>query len=682
MKTLRSLPLRVLLPLLLLSCAAVAGLISWKLNSRLLAGEIEAQFLDEARFRITGLQASLEYYIRRGDTSAVNLTVSATATRNEMMAAYVLDGRDRILAATRGATIGRSANAIGIDLPEDLRAEYATHIAEVRATTRGTILLSKDRQVAVAYYPLLVDVDAHALRPIRHGLLVLVFDMEVAEARAFQATGRQALDNTLVFGGLASCAWIFIHFNLTRRVAGLVSTTRQFASGNLAARTGIVGKDELAQVAGAFDLMADRIAENTRELATSLAMLNATLDSTADGILAVNLSGQVVCYNSKFAVMWGTPSALLERRSGEEIMGFLVSQVRNPDLFAQRIKELYSNRGAETFDVVELKDGRTFERYVQPQYVAGETVGAVINFRDVTARKRAEAELEKAHQQLLETSRLAGMAEVATGVLHNVGNVLNSVNVSATLVADHVRHTKGVNVAKLAALLDQHKTDLVDFLTNDVRGQMIPDYLGKMAEALSTEHKVVLEELEYLRKNVGHIKDIVAMQQTYAGTAGVTETISVPDMLEDALRINSGSLARHDVDTRRDYQSRPVVTTDKHKVMQILINLVRNAKYACDESGRTDKLITVRTTSDERGVKIAIIDNGVGIPAQNLTRIFNHGFTTRKNGHGFGLHSGALAAREIGGALHVYSEGLGLGATFTLEIPYKPNIASHENSAC
>jgi signal transduction histidine kinase len=170
------------------------------------------------------------------------------------------------------------------------------------------------------------------------------------------------------------------------------------------------------------------------------------------------------------------------------------------------------------------------------------------------------------------------------------------------------------------------------------------------------------------------------MQQAYARTSGVIETVSVPDMIEDALRVNAGSLARHDVDTFRDYQARPVVTTDKHKVMQILINLVRNAKYACDESGHSGKQITVRLTSDDRHVWIAVIDNGIGIPAENLTRIFNHGFTTRVHGHGFGLHSGALAAKELGGSINVQSGGTGQGATFTLELPYKLETAHHEYS--
>ena len=134
--------------------------------------------------------------------------------------------------------------------------------------------------------------------------------------------------------------------------------------------------------------------------------------------------------------------------------------------------------------------------------------------------------------------------------------------------------------------------------------------------------------------------------------------------------MNESALARHDVQLIREYaEALPEVTVDKHKVMQILINLVRNAKYACDDSGSTDKRMTVRIAHGEDRIKISVIDKGVGIPPENLTRIFNHGFTTRKDGHGFGLHSGALAAREIGGALSVQSDGPGKGATFTLELP-------------
>jgi signal transduction histidine kinase len=258
---------------------------------------------------------------------------------------------------------------------------------------------------------------------------------------------------------------------------------------------------------------------------------------------------------------------------------------------------------------------------------------------------------------------------VATSVLHNVGNVLNSVNISATVMADHIRRSKASNVGKVAELLTRHTTDLGDYLTKDPKGKIIPAYLASLTEAIIAEQATITDELAGLQKNIDHIKDIVAMQQNYAKTSGVLETIPVPDLIEDSLRMNSGSLASHEVEIVRDYGVRPAVTLEKHKVLQILVNLIRNARYACEESGRADKVITLRTTGDERCVRIAVIDNGVGIPAENLVRIFNHGFTTRATGHGFGLHSGALAARELGGALLVHSDGPGLGATFTLELP-------------
>jgi signal transduction histidine kinase len=146
----------------------------------------------------------------------------------------------------------------------------------------------------------------------------------------------------------------------------------------------------------------------------------------------------------------------------------------------------------------------------------------------------------------------------------------------------------------------------------------------------------------------------------------------VVDLVEDALGMNAGALTRHEVELIREYTGVPPVTVEKHKVLQILVNLIRNAKYACDESGRKDKKLRLRISQTERKVMIGVIDNGIGIPPENLTRIFNHGFTTRKNGHGFGLHSGALAAEELGGALTVHSDGPGLGATFSLELPLPP----------
>jgi signal transduction histidine kinase len=292
-------------------------------------------------------------------------------------------------------------------------------------------------------------------------------------------------------------------------------------------------------------------------------------------------------------------------------------------------------------------------------------------FRDISRRKAAEAELQETHRKLLDISRQAGMAEVATGVLHNVGNVLNSVNVSATLVADALKHSKTSSLRKAANLL-REQSDVAQFFANDPRARELPGYLAQLAQHLGSEQELMMGELQSLQTNIGHIKDIVAMQQNYAKVSGVTEKVTVDALVEDALRMNEAALIRHDVKVVRNFTKVPPIIVDKHKVLQILVNLIRNAKYACDDAQRADKQVVVRIGKNDLNVFIDIVDNGVGIPKSNLTRIFEHGFTTRKNGHGFGLHSGALAARELGGALRVLSEGPGCGATFTIELPFHP----------
>lgn len=291
---------------------------------------------------------------------------------------------------------------------------------------------------------------------------------------------------------------------------------------------------------------------------------------------------------------------------------------------------------------------------------------------EVAERERAEQDLETAHRELLEASRQAGMAEVATGVLHNVGNVLNSVNVSATLLRDSVRKSEVTSVQKLADLLRGHENELGAFLSSDPKGRLVPQFLSSLAEQLTSERSIMVNELELLARNVEHIKDIVSMQQNYARVAGVVERISLESMVEDALEIHAAALARHGVRIERDFEPVPTVAVDKHKVLQIVVNLIHNAKYAVQEAKKTDKHVIVRIKSHEkRCIQVTVKDNGVGIPKENLTRIFSHGFTTRRKGHGFGLHSSALAAQELGGDLKAHSEGIEKGATFILEIPLK-----------
>ncbi len=297
---------------------------------------------------------------------------------------------------------------------------------------------------------------------------------------------------------------------------------------------------------------------------------------------------------------------------------------------------------------------------------------------DITERKGAQAELEKLHKQLVEASRRSGMAEIAANVLHNVGNVLNSLNVSTSLIVARVKKSRASGLARVVVLLQEHAHDLGPFITNDAKGKHVPTYLAQLSEQLMADQESIVNELDSLQQNVEHIKEIVAMQQPYATFGGVKEMINVVNLVEDSLRMNEGALERHRVEVVREFEKAPPMNLDKHRMLQILVNLVRNAKHACQDSERADKRLTMRVATGGGRIKITVADNGVGIPPENLTRIFNHGFTTRKSGHGFGLHSGALAAKEMGGSLTVHSDGPGQGAAFTLELPCPARETSHE----
>jgi signal transduction histidine kinase len=287
--------------------------------------------------------------------------------------------------------------------------------------------------------------------------------------------------------------------------------------------------------------------------------------------------------------------------------------------------------------------------------------------------KERTRELEQTHSQLVTASRQAGMADVATSVLHNVGNVLNSVNVSVSLISDKIERSKAANMSKLAALIQEHAGDFENFVTNDPKGKQLPGYIAQLAEYIVQEKAAVIGEINALKKNVDHVKDIVAMQQTYARVSGVTEVVNPAELVEDALRMNASALARHNVQFQREYgENLPDITVDKHKALQVLVNLIRNARQACDEAGGEDKQLTMRVTSADNRVRLALTDNGAGISEENMRRLFTHGFTTKKDGHGFGLHSSCLAAKEMKGSLTAQSDGPGKGATFILELPCQP----------
>ena len=271
--------------------------------------------------------------------------------------------------------------------------------------------------------------------------------------------------------------------------------------------------------------------------------------------------------------------------------------------------------------------------------------------------------------QLAAAARQAGMAEIATNVLHNVGNVLNSVNISAELVTQKLRTSKALGLAKAVQLMNQHAEDLGDFITRDAKGKLLPGYLNQLVDALAIEQQSMTDELEQLTKSIDHIKEIVAAQQSYAGASSIVETVQIKELIEDALRMNAGILTARQIRVVRDFAETPSLQLDKHRVLLILVNLIKNASSAMDDRPLPCPQITLHCEMQQgHTLIISVIDNGEGIAPENLTRIFAQGFSTRQDGHGFGLHSCVLAAMEMGGSLEAQSDGPGKGATFTLKL--------------
>jgi PAS domain S-box-containing protein len=458
---------------------------------------------------------------------------------------------------------------------------------------------------------------------------------------------------------------------ITDPILSLAETARKVGENNdYSVRSKVARhRDELGVLANAFNHMLSRIESQDAALSLSQQKLEGLVNS---------LDGIVWEWDSR------TLSFTYVSRQSEALLGYAPSVWIGDPLF--RAKIIHEEDRQTTLIALEAAlekrqpysleyrmsaaDCRTVWIRESGVVTSGQTPTIRGIFQDITEHKTAASELQKLNRQLMDASRLAGMAEVATGVLHNVGNVLNSANVSATLLKEELSRSETETLAKVSALLNEQNGNLASFLTDNPKGKLIPQVLTQVSRRLSRERELFAAELDQLSRNIEHIKDIVAMQQSYARVAGVLERLPVVDLVEDALRINAPSLARAGVEVIREFEDTPTIIVDTHKAIQILINLIRNAKLALAdvESGPRRLRVAIRSSGDDR-IRVMVQDNGVGIPPENLTRIFSHGFTTRKDGHGFGLHIGALNAKEMGGSLSAASDGPGCGATFTLELP-------------
>ncbi len=278
-------------------------------------------------------------------------------------------------------------------------------------------------------------------------------------------------------------------------------------------------------------------------------------------------------------------------------------------------------------------------------------------------------ELEETQNKLLEQSRQAGMAEVATNVIHNVGNVLNSINTTTYMNTKSLNELQLPVIAKVVRLLEENKDTIPEFITTDKIGKMIPNIISEFYEYLKEQKSELLQNSEDIKENIEHIQNIINMQQSYATNVLINELESPQEIMTTAIRMNANSFDRHNIKLIKNFEKISDIKTDKHKILQILINLITNAKGAFKEQPEEGREIICSIRKVEEFIEFEIKDNAIGISKENLNKIFTHGFTTKDDGHGFGLHNSANNAKQLGGDINLISDGLGKGAIFILKIP-------------
>lgn len=305
----------------------------------------------------------------------------------------------------------------------------------------------------------------------------------------------------------------------------------------------------------------------------------------------------------------------------------------------------------------------------------GKCVGLSGTIVSIDKQKKVDEAIGRLNKQLVATARRAGMAEVATSVLHNIGNIMNSVNVSANALMDKLNNTKFSGLNEISRLIKEHQQDINKFITEDPKGKGCIEYIEKIPDFWETRKAMFLQELNEINGNIKNIKDIIGAQQVLSGSVGTYEETNVCEIIQESIKLHKDNFAKGNINFVFECSDQILFVTDRIKFLQILVNLIKNAYEAVMEDNVENKNKSIKITVVENNganICVKVSDNGVGVRKENLEKIFSHGFTTKKGGHGFGLHSSALSAYELGGSLTVESEGEYKGCTFTLLVPQKP----------
>lgn len=424
-----------------------------------------------------------------------------------------------------------------------------------------------------------------------------------------------------------------------------------------------------------------KVEERTKQLGESESKFRTLFEASADAIL-VGTEAELLDCNQAMLDMLGCESKeQLSLLKPEELYPIFQPSGNHSTKYLTDIYMRAYTEGSQMFEWVAKRiDGTEF--YAEVVVTSFPLNGRMVLhkvYRDITERKQTEEALRVMQQRLVANAHTAGMAEIATGVLHNIGNILNSVNISTEELSNTLKSSKIDGFRRAQEIVETHADNLGEFFTQHPKGKLIPSYYQTLAEALIEEHQLLNEEVGELKNKISIMRDVISTQQTYAKSSLYTEDVYITGLVEDALKLQMASLAKHGVRIERHYEDDPRGTVSKVKIIHVLTNLIKNGKEAMEDIRETDKRSVLKLIVKQVGdntMEIRVSDNGCGIEPGDLNKIFNHGFTTKDDGHGFGLHTCANFMTEMGGSLHAESKGPGMGATFVMRFPLNQNELS------
>ena len=390
---------------------------------------------------------------------------------------------------------------------------------------------------------------------------------------------------------------------------------------------------------------AQSLREAEASLKTSLSLVHATLESTADGLIAVNRQGQVTGYNQKFLTLWQIPSAVAEARDDRQLLEHVKDQLIDGPAFLEKVRQIYGHPDSVSFDTLFFKDGRCFERYSQPQVVDDVSVGRVWSFRDVSERVAEEERRRKLEQQLHQSQTMEALGTLSAGIAHDFNNLLTVI----------------IGRSELA----QART---------------PD---------ASEHDGHLRDvLEAARQASDLVRQIREFSQPHLATRAVVRVAEVVGPALDLLRSSFPPA----IDVRILLDPHVAIVADRSQLQQVVTNLAVNARQAIgDRAGRIEIALDVvgpdrlpvgfEFPVSDAYAHLSVCDTGSGIPADALAHVFEPFFTTKDVGRGRGLGLAVVhgIVQRHGGAVTVESDP-GNGACFRVLLPVYSGQTTSEPS--